>query len=328
MENLYFRGESRKYETSCKPTIFRVAFTSAGDEKDYYDACYSEIKKIKTFRIKRKKEFTYIKKLTLMQHYGLNTRLLDLTKSSNIAHYFACSKDFKEDGFIYQFDIEEGDKVKSDATTRIKRKIEILRHYNEIRNKGISNYFGNIKFATIEKNTVIDYTDVLKVDPENIRYKNQEGSMMLFGFKIIDNKPTYEYSEPHISDIKEVSKNEKYKILKELCINHGICFVYIYPDCDLSLKLIQQHVLFNHINSEFDDVISERVKKLDGIKKYSEGIIDCLKKYKKNIISDKNLFYFLMVETLNYLIEIINNVNTEEIEKIIKKTVKDFSNAK
>ena len=43
--------------------------------------------------------------LSLMQHYGLKTELLDVTESKDIALFFACEKDFEQDGVLWAFNI-------------------------------------------------------------------------------------------------------------------------------------------------------------------------------------------------------------------------------
>lgn len=43
--------------------------------------------------------------LSLMQHYGLKTELLDVTESKDIGLFFACEKDFEQDGVLWAFNI-------------------------------------------------------------------------------------------------------------------------------------------------------------------------------------------------------------------------------
>ncbi len=39
--------------------------------------------------------------LTLLQHYGSNTRILDMTSNALVALYFATSTNLNEDGYVY-----------------------------------------------------------------------------------------------------------------------------------------------------------------------------------------------------------------------------------
>ena len=40
-------------------------------------------------------------KLSKMQHYGVPTRLLDVTTNALVALYFACENNFREDGAVF-----------------------------------------------------------------------------------------------------------------------------------------------------------------------------------------------------------------------------------
>ena len=44
---------------------------------------------------------SYLEKLIFLQHYGLKTRLLDVTFNPLIALYFACSSHAEDDGAVY-----------------------------------------------------------------------------------------------------------------------------------------------------------------------------------------------------------------------------------
>lgn len=54
--------------------------------------------------------------LTLGQHYGLHTRLLDWSKNPLVAAYFAVRKNLNTDATIYVFDTKELSRVKLDST--------------------------------------------------------------------------------------------------------------------------------------------------------------------------------------------------------------------
>jgi len=94
-----FRGESKHFETYCSPSIvrsprkltrnftgenvitdqeIRLALLSSGDKFD--DNVFLNT-----------------------QHYGGQTRLLDVTSAEQVALFFACDSNFNDDGYVYIF---------------------------------------------------------------------------------------------------------------------------------------------------------------------------------------------------------------------------------
>jgi hypothetical protein len=86
--SLYFRGQKRKYDT-IKPSI---------DRNGYLE---SEDRLFKEFIIRNPDEFkgqrSTFEILTKMQHYGLPTRLLDITTNPLVALFFAVESDKETD---------------------------------------------------------------------------------------------------------------------------------------------------------------------------------------------------------------------------------------
>ena len=79
--NIYFRGHSN-YIYELIPSIYRENYIN------------NEHKMFRDTLIRNPEEFSHAKstfeKLTIMQHYGLPTRLLDVTKNPLVALFFAC----------------------------------------------------------------------------------------------------------------------------------------------------------------------------------------------------------------------------------------------
>ncbi|WP_074016731.1 FRG domain-containing protein [Fusobacterium massiliense] len=94
-EGVFFRGQSEEFEFII-PSIFRDTKYIENEHELIKEAEISyplEIQKIK-----------YLPdKLALMQHYGLPTRIMDITTNALVALYFAVSKDKDKDGVVYLF---------------------------------------------------------------------------------------------------------------------------------------------------------------------------------------------------------------------------------
>lgn len=94
-EGLFFRGQSRYFEFIV-PSIFRNICYIKKEEEIIKEA---EI----LYSMEIQKSKNQMDKLALMQHYGLPTRILDITTNALVALYFAVSENNNEDGVIYLF---------------------------------------------------------------------------------------------------------------------------------------------------------------------------------------------------------------------------------
>lgn len=89
----FYRGQSN-YEWHLEPAVYR-------NGKFQNESIY-----IKEFERLRPTDFSYdnnFDKLVKMQHYGLPTRLLDITTNPLVALFFACQHNFDKDGSFYYF---------------------------------------------------------------------------------------------------------------------------------------------------------------------------------------------------------------------------------
>lgn len=105
ISRIFYRGQSNK-EWNLLPSISRKCLLP----KEYY--------MVKTAKIKKPDEFVSIKHpfniLAKLQHYGLPTRLLDISENPLVALYFACENvldnEKKEtsdiDGIVYYFEVK------------------------------------------------------------------------------------------------------------------------------------------------------------------------------------------------------------------------------
>lgn len=91
---LYYRGQACK-DWQILPGVFREDFDN--DLSEY------ELLKVANLRLSNYllTSQTYLEKLIYLQHYGLKTRLIDVTFNPLVALYFACKSHNDEDGVVF-----------------------------------------------------------------------------------------------------------------------------------------------------------------------------------------------------------------------------------
>lgn len=111
-----FRGQASAAWKNLKPSLHRVL----GDDKSTGEQIGLETAAIREFRrhgrsLLQVSELDYFKlilgSVTLMQHYGAPTRLLDWTLSPWVACYFAVREDHDDDAAIWAFNRSELDRA-------------------------------------------------------------------------------------------------------------------------------------------------------------------------------------------------------------------------
>ncbi|MBQ7818724.1 MAG: FRG domain-containing protein [Bacteroidales bacterium] len=100
-DQLFFRGHSNA-NYILMPSVFRNENLIFNESKMYNELlinCPEDFEKC----------YTHLEKLVEMQHYGLPTRLLDITKNLLVALYFACETDYESYGEVVLISAKDTD---------------------------------------------------------------------------------------------------------------------------------------------------------------------------------------------------------------------------
>ena len=254
-QQVFFRGESKDHgDSRCQPGIFR--------EKNWIK---NEHLFVKETIVNNPDLFVndklMIDKLTKMQHYGLPTRLLDLTSNSLLALYMSLSEtgeDLKKnDSIVYVFSVEktkikfyDSDTVSVIANLSKREKFDFPKVYeNRIEE------FNNLKDIKYLTHNIKDEKPYFKSEiiPEHLhsifcviplmnnrRIISQQGLFLLFGNDKENKFKPAKFSECGIElDKITIDRNSKQKIKKHLEIT-GISTPSVYPDIDKIAEYLKE----------------------------------------------------------------------------------------
>lgn len=170
IKHLYFRGESSYYSLRT-PGLYRNEKLSFEGSEYYYRMLINELG-----RDDYQENSTLVRLISELQHYGAETRMLDITRNPLIALYFAVEEDNKEPGFVFIFESDETDEKFDTGHT-----IAIKSALNLISQKVINDFFDsieNIKTKYIENLENLENLPIFEIEkylsnsPEDNSYIN------------------------------------------------------------------------------------------------------------------------------------------------------------
>ncbi len=210
----FFRGQSN-YDWTLSPSLYR--------ENLFNKERALILEAINMFP----EEFEGLDKFSILvklQHYGMKTRLLDLTENPLVALYFACNENNDKDGAIYIFDsiptyFPEDLSVKClmeyvfEFSGSLMEKEQAIKHFNKML---------NISYYKIHLDPIDDLIGLLTipglaVSPKrnNPRLITQQGAFYLFGMKVkkVEIDKFSDYTLYSFEPREFLPKKEKRKIL-------------------------------------------------------------------------------------------------------------------
>lgn len=254
--NFFYRGQSdESYEL--KPSICR----KNGNYIKYENELISEFKRLKP------SEFEHISNdfdlLAKMQHYGLKTRLLDITSNPLIALYFACENQNNKDGEVFLIDsiinyesiheltimfsafYHHYEPIVSDLVLSLEKSHKLRRDMDDGYNANEVNLYVN----DINRNNNEPICALPIIFSE--RQERQQAGFLLFPNKLEDDD--YGYVRKFVNDVIDykktviknmncrliVDKNNKEDILDELG-DMGIDESFVYPELEYTARKINR----------------------------------------------------------------------------------------
>ena len=246
----FFRGHAdyKKYEL--KPSIYRAPYLIANEERMIEEAiirCPADFPE----------SLSFFERLVRLQHYGLPTRLLDLTSNALVALYFACQDKERTEGEVIVFDIPRSEvKYYSSDTVSVIANLARRRNSFDLAKlpddterfndaPAISRLVYDVCQDKPAFRPMIEKEDLSRVlcvraKLDNVRIARQDGAFLLFG---IGGKKSECATVPPSwcvcgNSTRRIIFSNKHRIKREL-EQFGVSGQALFPELDSQSRWIQ-----------------------------------------------------------------------------------------
>lgn len=268
-KRVFYRGQSRS-DYKLIPSLARKI---KSNKEETFTRFEGEM--IKTARLQNPEEFNCdiypVNMLARMQHYGLPTRLLDITENALVALYFACKGDYKHNGAVYCF-VKEQQEIHS-AYSIYANIIASFYDFSTRTTVTLNQFWEAIKYERYipRKERDKDFNDVRRFIEEELtepifflpemlteREKRQQAAFMIFPN---DWNNIHDFSN-RIIEYSNLKKNHiiieataKRKILGQLAML-GISEQFLFPEIDKKCSAIKEqtkNLIDENLHQDYQD---------------------------------------------------------------------------
>lgn len=258
----YYRGQSEEF-TDITPSISRNEEYFANESKIYQEAIILGSVDLVGLN-------SPLEKLSKLQHYGIPTRLIDVTIDPLMALYFAVEKDTDPyPGNVYVFQEKSYTidskriKILSILPTLDNRTIENIRsEYKTQFGDDIDNISDDDILSAVNLPVILSYSDILQ--KSNPRLYNQKGTFLICGNKVNNGKITdklrmFETYSPVV--VVRIPFEYKKSIKRELDNKYNINVTSVYPE----LPSVAGYIKNKYTKMKDDDSLEYSIVKEENV---------------------------------------------------------------